>query len=200
MAVEDVKKTISENSDVITFTEKYNKAFGNFEIVLQDKLIENWQNIDISKEETAIANDIFSRLKDIPLIDKYNAYQLFNDDWEIVAADLEILQTEGFDSTKKVDPVMVAKKEKGKDVEVQDGWAGRIIPFSLVQQTLLKAESQNLSNKESRLTEIVSEYDEIIEALSEDDKESYTDCFNEEKTAFVTAAISKTAKNLQKSC
>ena len=30
------------------------------------------------------------------------------------------------------------KKKDGKDVEVQDGWIGRVIPFELVQQTLLK--------------------------------------------------------------
>jgi len=34
-------------------------------------------------------------LEDIPLIDKYEAYQLLDDDWTEIAVDLEIIQTEG---------------------------------------------------------------------------------------------------------
>ena len=37
---------------------------------------------------------------------------------------MEIIQTEGFEAVRKVDPNMVIKKVKGVDAEVQDGWDG----------------------------------------------------------------------------
>ena len=91
----------------------------------------------ISKEEAILSENIFTRLKDIPLVDVYEAYQVLDNDWNKIAVDLEIVQTEGFAATKQVDPNMIVKKKDGKDQEVQDGWIGHVIPFELAQQKLL---------------------------------------------------------------
>ena len=123
-------------------------------------------SIEISKAETVLSADIFERLKDIPLIDKYAAFQLLDDDWTGISIDLEMLQTEGFAATKKVDPNLVIKKKDGKDQEVQEGWVGHIIPFDLVQATLLSAETDELHGLESRLAEIPSEYESMLSSTS----------------------------------
>lgn len=57
-----------------------------------------------------LSEEMFKRLEDIPLIDKYEAYQLLDDDWTEIAVDLEIIQTEGTEAIKKVDPLMVTKR------------------------------------------------------------------------------------------
>ena len=41
-----------------------------------------------------LTQEIFSRLTSVPLVDKYNAYQLLNDQWVKIAVDLEMIQTE----------------------------------------------------------------------------------------------------------
>ena len=69
--------------------------------------------MNISKEETKLSNEIFNRLASVPLVDKYHAYQLLNDEWVKIAVDLEMVQTEGFEATKQVDPNMVVKKKNG---------------------------------------------------------------------------------------
>ena len=107
----------------------------------------------------------------LPLIDKYHAYQILDDQWQPIAIDLEILQTEGFDASRVVDPNFVTKKKDGKDVEVQDGWKGRITPFELVQMTHHKQELDALRERETRLSEITASLEEIIETLSEADGE-----------------------------
>ena len=132
-------------------------------------------SIEISKAETVLSADIFERLKEIPLIDKYAAFQLLDDDWTGISIDLEMLQTEGFAATKKVDPNLVIKKKDGKDQEVQEGWVGHIIPFDLVQATLLSTETDELHGLESRLAEIPSEYESILDEMTEEDKESCND-------------------------
>jgi type I restriction enzyme M protein len=187
----DIKKTVKEHECVEAFEKSFKDAFGKFDDYLYDELIAKMDTLGISKIEEVLSSDIFARLKDIPLVDKYEAYQLLDDDWTKIAIDLEIIQTEGFEATKVVDPNMVIKKKDGKEQEIQEGWKGRIIPFDLVQNTLLLEEKQRLQKKEDRLSEITSEYEELLDSLSEEEKEA--DYVNED--SFVFAEVKKTLKN-----
>lgn len=198
LAVEDVKQTIENNSDVKDFNNKFASAFSDFDKYLKSELISKMKEINVSKEENDIANNIFERLANIPLIDKYKAYQLLDNGWQKIAIDIEIIQTEGFESTKKVDPNMVVKKKDGKDEEVQDGYVGHVIPFELIQSTILKEEATALANKNNELAEITNFYAEILENISEDDKEAYSDLFNDDNSAFVNSEVLKMAKTLNK--
>ena len=187
----DIKKAIKEHPDVKEFESKFQSAFGNFDEYLYDELIAKMENISISKTEAHLSEDIFERMADIPLVDKYEAYQLLDDDWAKIAVDLEIIQTEGFAATKVVAPNMVIKKKGNATQEVQEGWKGHIIPFDLVQDTHLYDDKMALKEKEGRLSEIASEYEGILDTLSEEEKEG--DYVNEE--AFVFAEIRKALKD-----
>jgi type I restriction enzyme M protein len=195
LKVTDIKSTITEHTDVKAFANRFSVSFADFDSFLRTELLANMQTVNIQKEIDILSNDIFTRLKTIPLIDKYEAYQLLDDDWTKVAVDLEIIQTEGFEATKKVDPNMVIKKKDGKDHEVQEGWMGRIMPFELVQTTYLKDELQQLQQKENRLLEITAQYEEILDSLAEEEKDA--DTVNDAKDGFVNAAVVKEAKQLR---
>lgn len=191
LRVENIKKAIKEHSDVCAFENKYRDVFSGFDEYLYDELIEKMTALNISKAEATLSANIFERLKDIPLVDKYEAYQLLDDDWTKIAVDLEIIQTEGFEATKRVDPNMVIKKKDGKEQEVQEGWVGRIIPFDLIQDTLLADDRAALKTKENRLSEIASEYEELFDSLTEEEKEG--DYAGED--GFVNAEIKKALKS-----
>ena len=180
----DIEKVVRENEAVVEFKRTYEEAFGDFAKLLKEELIGNWQTLNINKEEAVLSNAIFERLKRIALVDKYHAYQALNDEWIKIAVDLEILQTEGFDASKKVNPNLVLKKKDGKDQEVQDGWVGHVIPFELVQSTILQKETLAVKLKEERLSEIDSSYEEIMESLPEEDTEAINDAYDEEKKAW----------------
>lgn len=190
---DDVKGTIKNNKDVRAFIEEYKSAFKDFDADLETILIKNIDNINISMAEILIGDEIFKRIADKPLVNAYEAYQLFSDEWNTVSVDIEIIQTEGFEATKKVNPNMVSKKKDGKDVEVQDGWAGHIIPFSLVQDKLLYKEKKALDDKENRLLDIKSLYEELLEEFNEDEKEM--DFITEDRDAFVNSEVIKASKN-----
>ena len=193
LKVSDIKKTIQEHPDVGSFTKHYNSAFDGFDEYLYSELMQTMSGVNISKEEAILSENIFTRLKDIPLVDVYEAYQVLDNDWNKIAVDLEIVQTEGFAATKQVDPNMIVKKKDGKDQEVQDGWIGHVIPFELAQQKLLYDELESLKADEERLAEISSAYDEALESLPEEEKEK--EFVNEDKTAFVWAEVKKTIKS-----
>lgn len=92
---------------------------------------------------------------------------------------------------------MVIKKKNGKDTEIQEGWKGHIIPFELVQDTLLKEDVTKIENMKSQLQEISSSYESILSELSEDDKELLGDAVNENKDEFVFKNIKNTIKALK---
>lgn len=191
LKVENIKKAIKEHADVCSFENKYRDVFSGFDEYLYNELIEKMTALNISKAEATLSANIFERLKDIPLVDEYEAYQLLDDDWTKIAVDLEIIQTEGFEATKRVDPNMVIKKKDGKEQEVQEGWVGRIIPFDLIQDTLLAEDRVALKAKENRLSEIASEYEELFDSLTEEEKEG--DYASED--GFVNAEIKKALKS-----
>ena len=192
---QDVKSVINSNPNIIDFKKQYNLAFSDFRNTLTQQLITNMQTVNISKEENILSENIFCRLKNIPLIDKYKAYQLLDDEWNKIAIDLEIIQTEGFEATKKVDPNYIVKKKDGKEQEIQDGWIGHFFPFELIQNTLLKEQTNALASKNSRIAEITSSYEEILDSLSEEEKD--TNVVNDEKDAFVSAEVTKVAKQIK---
>lgn len=87
---------------------------------------------------------------------------------------------------------MVSKKKDGKEQEVQEGWVGHVIPFSLVQETMLADDLTALTKLEGRLSEITGECQTLLEELGEEEKEK--DFVNEGKDAFVPAEIKKALK------
>jgi type I restriction enzyme M protein len=192
LKVDELKHTITNHVSVKTFVEGFDKSFAGFDDFLKNELLTNTESIKVNSEEPILSEAIFVRLESVPLINKYDAYQILDDRWNIISVDLEIIQTEGFAASKVVDPNMVIKKVKGKDQEVQEGWAGRIMPFELVQERYLKNELKQIKEKEHRLLEITSGIEEVFDSLSEEEKDG--DTVNEAKDSFVNAAVAKEAK------
>ncbi|WP_368223887.1 type I restriction-modification system subunit M [Aeromonas sp. s4] len=198
IAKQDVNKTITQHPQVIEFISAYNQAFAgingdlSFDNYLHTELIQGWKEVNRNQQETVLSTELFNRLAPIALIDKYQAYQYLSNQWQVISADLEMMQTEGFAATKQVDPNIVVKKVKGNDTEVQDGWKGHIMPFDLVQQTHLSDDLAALAKQEDRLAKIASSLEEILESLSEEEKEQ--DTVKESKDGFANADVAKAAK------
>jgi len=192
LKTDDVKQTITQHSDIKIFINSFDASFGDVNDYLKHELLEELLTLNIQKEQTILSDEIFKRLETIPLIDKYEAYQILHDHWTAIAVDLEIIQTEGFESTKQVDPHMVIKKKEGKEQEVQEGWIGHIFPFELVQETYLKENLESIREKENRLAEIGVLYEEIIDTFSEEEKDS--SILNDKNDAFVKKEITNILK------
>lgn len=190
--VPDLKSAVFAHPDVTAFTTRYREAFSDFPDFLTSELIQKMSSLNISQEETVLSDDIFARLASFQLIDQYHAYQLLDDEWKKISGDFEMIQTEGFAAINQVDPNMVVKKKDGKEQEVQDGWVGHIIPFELVQQTMLSPSLDALKKDEARLNEIAAELETLLDELSEDEKEM--DFVNDEKDAFVSSEVKKVLK------
>lgn len=196
--VDDLKSTILANADVQKYLKEYNTIFTDYPKELSKKLIDHAQTLSIVKTEDEITQNLFEKLDSVPLIDKYEAYEIFYTAFTSISGDLESIQTEGIKAIRQVDPNMVIKKKNNKDHEIQEGWKGHILPFRLVQEELLKEDLNQIQQKQQELNEIPSEYDEILESFSEDDKEVISNALTEENDAFVLKNVQSTIKMLKK--
>lgn len=196
--VDDLKSTILANADVQKYLKEYNTIFTDYPKELSKKLIDHAQTLSIVKTEDEITQKLFEKLDSVPLIDKYEAYEIFYTAFTSISGDLESIQTEGIKAIRQVDPNMVIKKKNNKDHEIQEGWKGHILPFALVQEELLKEDLNQIQQKQQELNEIPSEYDEILESISEDDKEVISNALTEENDAFVLKNVQSTIKTLKK--
>ena len=125
--------------------------------------------------EAVIATDIFHRLADTPLVDKYAAYQALSDQWQAIISDIETIQEEGMDAVRTVETAYKLVKKNDEDVEVPDGLKGRIIPFELVQQVKFQADLDAITALQSRVEAIASEVEEVRDSFTEEELEAYCD-------------------------
>ena len=188
LAAQNVKEAIENSPDVQAFVAAHTAAFADFDVYLNNELIDHMMELSVNQAETTIAQNVFGRIAALPLVDKYQAYQLLDDQWVKISTDLEIIQSEGFAAAKQVDPNMVIKKKGDKEEEVQNGWAGHVIPFELVQTTLLSTDDAALNSKEARLGEISAELAEIIDSIEEEDRGEF---LNDDGTAFAPKGLAE---------
>ena len=87
-----------------------------------------------------------------------------------------------------VDPNMVLKKTDDKEIEVQEGWVGRILPFELVQTKHLLEEWTALRQKEERLERAVAEVEFTFDELGEEERSEVS---NDDGTLALKAVASR---------
>jgi type I restriction enzyme M protein len=194
LKTDDIKETITNNQEVRKYLSEFNQAFQDFDAFMKSRLIDHMMTLSIPKEESLLSEEIFNRMKPFTMLDKYKAYQALEDEWKHTEIDLEIIQSEGFDAVRVVDPNMVIKKKDNKEEEVQDGWVGRIIPFQLVQNLFLKEALDSIEFKEQKLLAISSQIQDMIDSLQEEDKELV---LNDDNTAFDAKKVKSVIKDLE---
>lgn len=190
----DIRETVLEHSAAGALADTLNAALDGFAESLETDLIENAMSVPVNTAEDAIKADLFTRLAPVPLINEYQGYQLLHERWLIIANDLTILQTEGWDAMRVIDPVMEWKTKNKKKIEVQTGWEGRVATFEIVRDlylTQLRDEVDDLTNKRDSVD---AELTALIEGLSEEDKTDLADVLNAKEDGFLRGELNKAVK------
>ncbi|MGN8940724.1 type I restriction-modification system subunit M [Collinsella bouchesdurhonensis] len=183
----DVAATVKANADVVSFLGGYRDTLSHLPAELRKRLVDGSLQVDSVAEEDHIAELLRDALSDVALVDGYDAYQALDDAWTGISGDLEVIQTEGSEAVRKVDPNMVIKKKDGKETEVQDGWIGHILPFELVQSHMLTADVAKINSMQERLSAISSSCSELIDSLDVEQLDS--PAINDSNDAFVLKEI-----------
>lgn len=188
---EDLYKIAMQSEDVNIFKMDYLTAFDDYYDKMKDVLIDRLEEVKEMKAHDELADDIFRRLEDTPLVDRYAIYQILSDQWPTIVNDIEIIQTEGLDAVRTVEPNYKIVKDGDDEKEVEDGLKGRILPFELVQHERFENELNAINEKISRVEEILSEVDEIKDSFTDEEGQEYIN----EKEKLDTPKIKKDAKS-----
>lgn len=192
LKTEDTQSVIEQNRDVRAFQRRFAQAFDGFADGVHYRLIDQVATADSQKELDIISDDIFARLHEMRLIDRYAAYQALADNWQSITNDMETIQQEGIEAVRVVEPAYKLVKKGDEEIEVPDGLKGRIIPFDLVQQEKFQDELKAIADLQMRVEEIAGELDEIRENFSEEESEVYLD--SEKENTFDKKAITSGVK------
>lgn len=179
--------TIPHQAMVAEQPARYLQTNQSFRQFIEEQVIAPMLTLQIPQAQATVTDELFRRIETVPLVDKYLAYQFLSDDWTQIASDLEVLQSEGMSAVRQVDPNMILKKRGDEEVEVQDGWLGRLLPFSLVQRKLLPDELTHVEQLQVRLDEITDQYAQIIESLSPEELDS--SILSEDNTKFIALEV-----------
>jgi type I restriction enzyme M protein len=193
---EDVTSVIESNADVRQLKERFNRAFADFADQLHHRLITNVANVKEMTEQDEISNDIFRRLQDIPLVDKYDAYQVLAANWQTIVNDIETIQTEGMDAVRVVETAYKLVKKGDEELEVADGLKGRILPFELVQHEMFQDKLDAIEALQAKAEGIAAEIEDLRDELSAmDDTDRY---FEEDDTTKLIKKVVTADSKLKK--
>lgn len=199
--VDDVHAAIMAHPAVAAFQELAPKALDGLAVDLHQKLVDGRATVKPVQAEAELTADVFARFASVPLVDQYDAFQILHDQWRDVANDLEIIQTEGDQAIRTIEPVYVIKTRNKEKVEVQDGWRGRVIPFELVQSQLLPDQLAKLETLTVQLSTVDDELAQMFEGFSEEDLNDLAAVLNDAGDAFaktkLTAAVKKLLRTRQ---
>jgi len=188
----DIAEAMQAHASADALKNQLAARFEGFDESLQQKIVKNRRGVQIDREEETIAKDIFARFSGMPLISPYNAYQELDDAWKVISTDLEMIQTDEEDAVRTVQPHMVLKKKDNKEIEVQEGWEGRILPFPLVQKEMLPEDLAALEYAKRRSEACEAALGELLESLDEEQLDS--EAVSDDRTKFAKGGLTKTWK------
>ena len=160
------KHITDETNKIIEVTNSYITKYWN---ILKE--IEETTNVSELMEKMLI--EIKSALLEFEYVNVYDGYQIIAEIWkDSLTHDVELIAASGFyDAGRSRIPNMITKGSGSNRREEQDGWFGSIIPNDLIAGSLYNMELQEIDNNKSRLQDIETELDELVEAAKVEDSE-----------------------------
>ena len=160
------KHITDETNKIIEVTNSYITKYWN---ILRE--IDGTTNISELMEKMLI--EIKSALLEFEYVNVYDGYQIIAEIWkDSLTHDVELIAANGFyDAGRSRVPNMVTKGSGSNRREEQDGWFGSIVPNDLIAGSLYNMELQEIDNNKSRIQDIETELEELVEAAKVEDSE-----------------------------
>ncbi|EIF2257851.1 type I restriction-modification system subunit M [Vibrio cholerae] len=172
VAARDVKPTILQHTEFQQFAQSANAPFQAWFAQMQ------LDSINGSETPKALIHRISEALLEaydpVPLLSKYDVYQLLMDYWqETMQDDVYVLVQDGWDAGKVLRELMVAKGEKLKEVPDliigKAKYKAELLPPALLVKRFFTAEQTELDRLQSELDSISQELESYIEEHSAED-------------------------------
>lgn len=191
VAARDVKPTILQHAEFQQFAQSANAPFQAWFAQMQLDSINGSETPKVLIHR--ISEALLEAYDPVPLLSKYDVYQLLMDYWqETMQDDVYVLVQDGWDAGKVLRELMVAKGEKLKEVPDliigKAKYKAELLPPALLVKRFFAAEQAELDRLQSELDSISQDLESYIEEHSTEDGQ-LADALNDKDK--VTAASVK---------
>lgn len=189
----DIRSVILSDDDVIKFKEEFHSLSMEYKTYLIEKFIDQMLKTTLFTQDEVV-EELFRIYKDEDLVDTYEIYQVFSENFDDINTDLITIRENGIDVCKQIEPNMILKKNSKtkKMEEEQDGFKGTIIPFDLIKETFYGDEFEKIRVLDMKTNEQKSIYTDIFESLDDNTKKEVQ---NKKGEGFDTKALIIAIKN-----
>lgn len=166
-------------------------------------LQESLGDIKLQQQLPEIKQALFAQLmhasegKPLFIVEPYDAYQCLYDCVQVINGDLELLQSEGLVALNQVYDLTESQNKDGKSITKVIGQDGRVLPLRIIKQHYCQEQVAMIAQTEQRIAEIDAETQNLLESLSEEDKDQYFmgEVLNEDGDAWAKRGLNKVLKN-----
>lgn len=201
---ENAQEILENFSAIIEFKKKVHESFEAFFPFLKQKLIAERQKISQSLAFESIASEILGQAEKLPLIDKYEAFELFSQHWTEITNDMEALSSqEGSEvfgeEQRQGKPDERNNPELGKEEITSYGEASfQLGAFvrTFIQERYFPTKLEELSSAERNAELAKEELKELYGEIPEDFE--FDSAIDQEKEVFIPKEIKALSKAIAK--
>lgn len=201
---ENAQEILENFSAIIEFKKKVHESFEAFFPFLKQKLIAERQKISQSLAFESIAPEILGQAEKLPLIDKYEAFELFSQHWTEITNDMEALSSqEGSEvfgeEQRQGKPDERNNPELGKEEITSYGEASfQLGAFvrTFIQERYFPTKLEELSSAERNAELAKEELKELYGEIPEDFE--FDSAIDQEKEVFIPKEIKALSKAIAK--
>ena len=201
---ENAQEILENFSAIIEFKKKVHESFEAFFPFLKQKLIAERQEISQSLAFESIASEILGQAEKLPLIDKYEAFELFSQHWTEITNDMEALSSqEGSEvfgeEQRQGKPDERNNPELGKEEITSYGEASfQLGAFvrTFIQERYFPTKLEELSSAERNAELAKEELKELYGEIPEDFE--FDSAIDQDKEVFIPKEIKALSKAIAK--
>lgn len=173
---EKIVSTITSQAEFIEHANMVDAAYSSWKEAITPLLSELSQKTHPNLVIVEISESLLKAFSNVPLLDKYDVYQVLMEYWnETMQDDVYAIYFGGYEAGREIayEYVTKKKKEHGVTVEVQTnktkGFEGRLIPKDIVAKYFFSDTVNAINNLRSQLQDVTAKMEEMAEQYSGED-------------------------------
>ena len=173
---EKIVSTITSQAEFIEHANMVDAAYSSWKEAITPLLSELSQETHPNLVIAEISESLLKAFSNVPLLDKYDVYQVLMEYWdETMQDDVYAIYFGGYEAGREIayEYVTKKKKEHGVTVEVQTnktkGFEGRLIPKDIVAKYFFSDTVNAINNLRSQLEDVTAAMEEMAEQYSGED-------------------------------
>jgi len=173
---EKIVSTITSQAEFIEHANMVDAAYSSWKEAITPLLSELSQETHPNLVIAEISESLLKAFSNVPLLDKYDMYQVLMEYWdETMQDDVYAIYFGGYEAGREIayEYVTKKKKEHGVTVEVQTnktkGFEGRLIPKDIVAKYFFSDTVNAINKLRSQLEDVTAAMEEMAEQYSGED-------------------------------